>query len=278
MVENDMNSFDSAIALKMARDGYLISPHDTQVLEGRCSENIADWEARWKILGFYHAHQLCCPQFRSRCIENLIWIIENVPEISRGMRFYLLLGPGDRLYIPKVRAAFQRRIDAAPNDPVVYVNMGDFLQAIIPGEACSYYEKALSLSGGTVSIQSSLTTAKLLEKNGADATTEDYGQERMTCFFDVLQAGARLLQETRDRMQPSEADWNRFFDIANPLIWSPMLRTYAQFGDAPVDASASTICKFALRQFYKAIDAKSAEGRALRKPPLKALWKDLVKP
>lgn len=272
-----MNSFDSSAALKMIIDGYLISPQDAQVLERRCSENTGDWEARWKLLGFYHAHELCCQKHRSCRIENIIWTIDNVPEILGGMRFYFMLGPGDRPCIPQVRAAFQRRIDAAPHDPASYLNMGDFLQAIIPGEAFSYYEKALSLDGDKESIERGLRIAKLLEEQGSDTTSEDYGQDRMTCFFDVLQTGDRLLQETRNRMQPSEADWNRFFEIAHQLIWSPMMRNSAQFGNGPVDAPASTICKRALRSTYKMFDAKSEVGRELRKPQLKALWKDLVK-
>lgn len=275
-----MNTFDSSTVIQTITDGYLISPQEAQVLEKRCSANIGDWEARWKLIGFYDAHQLCCSHFQSRRIENMIWTIDNSPEISDGMRSSLLLGPGDRPYLPQVRAAFQRRIDAAPNDPAVYVNMGDFLQSIIPGEACSYYEKALSLNGDKTLIESSITTSKILESNGADATSEDYGQEGMTCFFAVLQAGDQLLQETRDRMQPSEADWNNFFNIAHELIWNPMLLTFAQYSadSPPSDAAAPTICKGALRHMYKMIDAKSEEGRALRKPPLKALWRDLVKP
>lgn len=273
-----MNSFDSSTAPKLILDGYLISPQDAEVLEGRCSENTGDWEARLKLLGFYHAHELCCQQNRSRRIENIIWTIDNVPEISSAMRNYLMVAPGDRPYIPHVRMAFQRRINAAPNDPVSYQNMADFLLSIIPGEACSYYEKALSLDGDKKFNEMFLRTAKHLEKHGADATSEDYGQDRMTCFFDVLQAGDLLLQETRNRMQPSEADWNRFLDIAQQLMWSPMLLVSAQHGNAPVDAPATTLCKYALRQNYKMFNAKSELGRALRKQPLKALWKDLVMP
>lgn len=273
-----MNSFDASTSQKMVIDGYLISPQDAQVLERRCSENVGDWEARLKLLGFYHAHQLCCQQNRSRRIENIVWTIDNLPAISRGMRFYLMVAPGDRPYIPQVRDAFQRRIDAAPKDPVSYENMGDFLLSIIPGEACMYYEKALSLDGDKKYNEMFLKTAKHLEKHGADATSEDYGQDCMTCFFDVLQAGELLLQETRNKMQPSEADWNRFIDIAQQLLWSPMLLVSAQHGKAPVNAPAATLCKYALRQNYKMFDAKSDLGRALRKQPLKALWKDLVMP
>lgn len=270
-----MNSFDSLLALKLVGEGYLISPQDAQMLERRCSENTGDWQVRWKLLGFYHAHQLCCPQNRSRRIENLIWTIDNAPQSWPGMRSVSLPGPGDRQYIPQIRAVWQRRIDAAPYDPVTYKNMGNFLLAVIPGEACSYYEKALSL-GGDQAIEASIITAKLLARHGADVTSEDYG-ENMPCFFDVLKAGDRLLQETRNRMQPSEADWNIFFDIAHELVWTPMLLGYAQTAcQVPVDSSASTICKSALRQMYKTIDAKSEWGRALRKPKLKALWNDLV--
>jgi hypothetical protein len=270
-----MNSFDSSLAIIMVVDSYLISPKDAQILEKRCSENTGDWEARWKLLGFYYAHRLCCPQNRSRRIENLIWIIDNVQQGWSAIRSSLLPGPGDLPYVPQIRAAWQRHIDAAPNDPVSYEDMGFFLTAVNPGEACSYYEKALSL-GGDKKIESSITTSKLLARHGSDITSEDYG-ENMTCFFDVLQAGDQLLQETRNRVQPSEADWNRFFEIAHPLVWNPMLLGYAQHScEEPVDSSASTICKSALRQMYMTIDAKSEVGRALRKPKLKALWNDLV--
>jgi hypothetical protein len=273
-----MNSFDSSTAQKMVLEGYLISPQDAQVFQKRCSENPDDWEARLKLLGFYHAHQLCCQQNRSCRIENIIWTIDNVPKISRAMRTYLLVAPGDQTYVPQVRAAFQRRIDAAPNDPTSHENMGDFLLATMPGEACSFYEKALSLDGDKKYNEMFLRTAKHLEKHGADITSEDYGQERMTCFFEVLQAGDQLLLETRNRMQPNQVDWSRFLDIAKQLLWSPMLLVSAQHGNAPVDAPATTLCKYALRQNYKMFDAKSELGRALRKQPLKALWKDLVMP
>jgi hypothetical protein len=267
------NNFD---APKMAFDGFLISPYDAQVLESRCGES-RNSQARWKLVGFYYAHQLCCPQNRSRRIDNIVWIIDNTLEIQRGARFVLFAGPGDRPYVPQIRAAWQRRIDAAPNASVAYQHMGDFLQALNPGDACSYYEKALSL-GGDKAIESSLVTAKLLDKHGADTTKEDYG-EHMTCFFDVLKAGDLLLQATRDRMQPTEADWNRFFDIAHQLIWNPMLHSFAQTAsEEPADAPASTICKSALRQIDKTFDAKSEVVRALRKPPLKALWNDVFSP
>src|ERR1700739_3041146 len=97
-----MNSFNSSLAPKWAIDGFLLSPHDADVLERRCSENVGDWEARWKLLGFYFAHQLCCHENRSRRIENIIWTIDNVPQIPPEMRSYLLLlTPGDRLYTPR---------------------------------------------------------------------------------------------------------------------------------------------------------------------------------
>lgn len=273
----DMNDFDPSVAAKIALDSHYISPDDAEVLERRCSESTGDWEAHWKLLGFYYAHHLCCPQYRSRRIENIIRIIDNFPQLPRETRSLLFAGPGDRPYVPQVRAAWQRRIDAAPNDPVFYQNMGDFLQAINPGEACSYYEKALSLNGDKA-IETSLTTARLLEKHGADATIEDYG-EPMTCFFDVLQAGDRLLQETRNRIQPKETDWNAFFDIVQELIRNPMFHVFAQTArEEHVEASApaSTICKSALRQMYKTFDAKSEVGIALRKRRLRALWNDLV--
>ena len=258
----------------MLAAGYLISPQDAQILERQCSENTGDWEARWKLLGFYNAHQLCCPQYRSYRIENLIWTIDNVPQGWSDMRSCLLPGPGDRSYVPQIREAWQRRIDAAPNDPVSYDNMGHFLRAVNPGEACTYYEKALSLDGSKT-IESSIVSAKLLARHGADVTSEDYGD--MACIFDVLQAGDRLLQETKNRMQPSEADWKVFFDIAHDLVWNREFMAFAQYGcEVPVDSSASTICKCALRKMYKTIDAKSEVGRALRKPKLKALWNDLV--
>lgn len=270
-----MTKFAPRIAFTIAMEGHLISPQDAHALERSSGENAGDWEARLKLLGFYHAHQLCCPQTRSRRIENLIWAIDNAQEIGPGIRSLLLAGPGDRLHVPQIREAFQRRIDAAPYDPISHKNMGDFLQAINPGEACPYYEKALSL-GGDDSIESSMVTAKLLERHGADTTTEDYG-ENMTCIFDVLQAGDQLLKETCARMQPSEADWNRFFDIAHGLIWNQMLLCFAQFGgEEPVDSPASTICKSALRQMYETLDADSEEVRTLTDPKVKALWDDLV--
>lgn len=170
------------------------------------------------------------------------------------------------------------RIDTAPDDPVFYQNMGDFLLAVHPREAYAYYEKALSL-GGDKSIEQWIKTAKIVEKHHGDATTEDYGEP--TCFFDVLQAGDRLLQETRNRMQPNETDWNAFCDIAHELIRNPMVLVFAQLArqrEVPVDAPAPTICKSVLRQMYKVFGAKSELGKALRKPRLKALWNDLVRP
>jgi hypothetical protein len=274
----DMNNFDPSVAAKIALDSHIISPHDAEVLQRRCSQNNGDWEAHWKLLGFYYAHHLCCPQYTSRRIENIIWIIDNVPQLPRVTRSLLFAGPGDRPYVPRIRAAWQRRIDDAPDDPVFYQNMGDFLQGINPGEACSYYEKALSL-GGDKAIETQLTTARILEKHAGDATTEDYGEP--TCFFDVVRAGDRLLHETRNRMHPDETDWNRFFDIAHELIRDPMFLVFAHLArrrEVPVDAPASKICKSALSQMYHMFDAKSEVGRALRKPRLKALWKDLVTP
>ncbi|MFA6212385.1 MAG: hypothetical protein WCT03_06790 [Candidatus Obscuribacterales bacterium] len=275
-----MNELDLPLAVKMVCDGQLTSPHEVPALEKRCCEEPFDCEVRWKLLGFYNAHQMCCSETKSRRIESIIWIINNASKIPRTLRLLLLLlQPSDRRFIPQVRAAWQRRIDAAPDDPDTYINMGDFLQAVMPNAACDYYERALMLDRGNELTELALSTAKYLAMNVVDEEVEDYDSEGATCLYDVLKAGDVLLQETRDRIQPSDADWIIFFDIVHPLVWSPLLITFAQSACGPsVDSPASTICKSALRQMYKTIDEKSEAGIILRKPQLKKLWKDLVKP
>lgn len=275
-----MNELDLSLAVKMVCDGQLTSPHEARALEKRCCEAPCDWEVRWKLLGFYNAHQMCCSEIRGRRIESIVWTINNASKIPLTLRhLLLLLQPSDRRFIPRVRAAWQRRIDAAPDDPDTYINMGDFLQAVAPNDACEYYEKALMLDRGNEMTKLALSTAKRLALHAVDEEFEDYASDGTTCLYDVLQAGDVLLQETRDRIQPSNADWNSFFDIVHPLVWSPLLITFTQSACGPsVDSHAATICKSVLRQMYKTIDRKSEAGIMLRKPQLKKLWKDLVKP
>lgn len=191
---------------------------------------------------------------------------------------FVLLALNDRSFIPQLRAAWQRRIDAAPDDPNTYINMGEFLKALAPNDACQYYERALALEPGDELVELAFATARHLAHHSVDEKFEDDDCGGATCLFDVLLAGDELLEETRGRMQPSDDDWKSSFEIVHPLVWSPLLISFAQSANGPpADSSAAMICKSALRMMYKTIPGKSEAGIVLRKPNLRKLWKDLVK-
>lgn len=117
---------------------------------------------------------MCCPEFRSRWIESTIWTINNVPEIPRTLvSVFVLLALNDRSFIPQLRAAWQRRIDAAPDDPNTYINMGEFLKALAPNDACQYYERALALEPGDELVELAFATARHLAHHSVDEKFED---------------------------------------------------------------------------------------------------------
>ena len=271
----DMNTSDAMYGMRLASESFLISSQNAQLLEKQCDKDPGDLDVRCQLLGFYWTHQLCCPQYRDRRIANIIWLIDNFRDLKRGINILLLPAPGDGVFVSKIRDAWQRRIDLAPDDPLNHQNMGDFLLSTDPAAACPYYEKTFLLNGDE-EIASASVSAKLLARHGTNLTDEDYGQN-ITCVYKVLQAGDQLLQETQNRMQPSAVVWNEFFDIAHELIWSLSFVSFSQTAcQVPLDSPASMICKSALRSIYKTIHAKSEIGRSLRKSKLKALWKDLV--
>jgi hypothetical protein len=86
-----------------------------------------------------------------------------------------------------------------------------------------------------------------------------------------------LLEETRLRLLPPEETWIAFSEIVRSFIRSPDSLVYAQHTDkVALDGPATDICRNALREIYKAVPAKSKDGKQLREPTMKKLWTDLT--
>ena len=119
----DMNTSDAMYGMRLASESFLISPQNAQLLEKQCDKDPGDLDVRCQLLGFYWTHQLCCPQYRDRRIANIIWLIDNFRDLKRGINILLLPAPGDGVFVSKIRDAWQRRIDLAPDDPLNHQNI-----------------------------------------------------------------------------------------------------------------------------------------------------------
>jgi hypothetical protein len=130
-------------ALNLGVEGYFISPDAAKVLESSLLKSPQDEEIRSKLLGFYYAHSLCCPETIERRVAHIEWAIDNHQEVGHMPRSFLaLFSPEDQPHITRVRSAWQRRIDAQPNDTASLEHMGWFLLPVRPHDACGYYERA----------------------------------------------------------------------------------------------------------------------------------------
>jgi len=77
------------------------------------------------------------------------------------------------------------------------------------------------------------------------------------------------------RCQPPEKTWSPFTEIAKDMVFDAMFLVFVQHtDDVSLDGPALDICQNALRHMYKM--RPSAEGKQLRKPATKKLWRDLT--
>jgi hypothetical protein len=261
------------VNIKLAVEGYFISPAKAAALEGLVEKTPQDEEARWKLLGFYFAHMLCCPKHIDRRIKHIVWAIDSKQEILGGHVFLRLFLPVEEEKIAQVRASWDRRLEANPDNLELLQHMGEFLSFVRPQEARIHLERVLEIEPGNKLVK------MILERVCASRNSSkiiDNTHEPITCFFQVLSAVPLLLKETRACTTPhSEEAWTKFSTLINELVHQPMFLACAQHTkEVPGDGPAIDICRSGLRQMYKSIPAKNPTGKELRDPELTELWKE----
>jgi tetratricopeptide (TPR) repeat protein len=262
----------SVVNLNFAVEGYFISPGQAAALERSLEETPQDKEARWKLLGFLFAHMLCCPQQIERRIGQIVWAIDSKQEISAGAVCLRLFPPVDEEQIAQVRAAWQRRLDANPDDPELLQCMGDFLSFVRPDDARKYLERALEIKPDNELVK--MTLAYVTNVSQRSAEIRENQLKPMTCFFEVLSSIPLLLEETRLQTQHSEEALTKFSKLVNELAYQPLFLVFSQHTkEVPLDGPAIDICRQGLKQMYKAIPKQNPTGKELSDAELTELWK-----
>jgi hypothetical protein len=263
--------------LSLGTTGYYMSPDEAQNLEMSLDSKPDDEESRWKLLGFYYAHQSCCPDKRNRRLKHILWEIEHQKDFGPSCNLLMMFYPEDQSQYSAAKSAWLRRLTHSPRDPNLLASVAEFLSVFEPGEACQYYEHALEIRPEDSGIQGSLRTAQLIAKRQEQGWYQYHAREPMTCYWDVLSCIELLLEATRNLFQPGDEIWNPFAMLVRKMGKDPTMLVFAQHcNEAPLDSVAVEICRNALQQMYKMYEPKSDEGKLLRRTAVKRLWKHLV--
>src|SRR4051812_6280050 len=98
---------DQISMLALGVEGYFVSPDEADQLEASLANGTWDEIPRWKLLGFFYAHKLCCySKYRVRRVNRIVEMIENHKSLEHGCRHFLEMTFADGgINISTVRAA-----------------------------------------------------------------------------------------------------------------------------------------------------------------------------
>lgn len=257
-----------------------MSPEQAHALETVVDDSVSVEPQRWKLLGYYYAHQSCCPELRDKRIRHLLWEIKNNKDLDPPLiEMLMMFHPEDKEQYTAAKEAWLARIDAEPHNLKVLGWAGHFVSVFEPDVSIDLYSRALAMESGhekQARVAQLLNLAKMVDERQKSGQLQYTERQTMTCYWDVLTSMEDLLENTRKECQPEPDLWQGFYVLVSEMKNSPMLLPLAHHGAMPVNSPAPDLCKYALREAFAYYPADSTAGSLLRQPELQKLWNHLT--
>ena len=261
-------------------EGYSISPEQAESLEETVDDSGGSEPQRWKLLGYYYAHQSCCPDLRGKRLRHVLWEIKNNQDLEPPLiEMLMMFHPEDEVEYAAAKAAWLARVDSEPNNPKVLGWAGHFVSVFEPDVSIELYSRALALETGgekQSKVAKLLDLARMVDERQKGGQLQYTERKPMTCYWDVLTSMESILEQTRQDCQPEPDLWQGFYVLVSEMKNSPMLLPLAHHGSMPTNSPAPELCRHALREAFAFYPADSTAGSLLCQPELKRLWDHLT--